>query len=645
MSTQLVRVDRRALDRGKNRRAALRESESAKYRWWRGDEDTTHDRVWVVAKRLWDQNRRYRTRLLYNSLMYGDVDPFLYFDAQNTLDEGRSYVRYNLVKNIVHTAMSLVGKNRPRPLFMPDGGTHDDLRKGEALTRWCGGVYDDARIHEKGEVVFRDAALHGDGHWAHRIDKKKKALTCDRVFPANLLIDEVEGAEENPPQIHERRILPRETVWELYGGNDDEIDRAIETAERVQTRSRLSVSDSIVVLESYHLPSCYGAKNGLRSVCLQGATLEVEEWNEDWFPYVTFRWAHSALGFRGEGIADEVGNIQRSVNRILCDIDESIRLFAVPLIFEPAEAQISEDDLLVNEIARRVRYYGAQVPQFATPQAMSPDVYAHAWKLVSAAYDMTGVNQSTAQGDKQPGLESGEAIREAQDVTGGRLQPVGQRWESAHMQNARVITGQSKRLFAAGSDIEILAKGKRGGLDRIKWSDINLGEDAYRLDLFEISSLPNTPQAKMQALNEQFDRELITREEYRELSNMPDTEEERRRATSSLDHALSVVAAIKKTGKYDIDTMAPPPEIDGGSCYKIVQQEIVAAQLEQVPAERIALLRTYLDAIADQMNRQAALPPPGTPPAPPAPPPGQGPPGPGGPPPGPPQQQQPPQAA
>lgn len=627
MSFEYTRVDTRARDRENAKNKNGRKSETKALRWWDGDKSEVHARVQPIAKRIFTASTSRRTRLLYNALMYGDVDPYEYYDAQSTGDLGRAHVRYNLVKNLVHSAGSLIGKNRPRPLFMPDGGTHDDLRKGEALTRYVGGVYDDARVHEKGEVVFRDAALHGTGFWGFPIDWRKKRVTCEWIFPGEMLIDELDGVKEEPSQMHRRRIMPREELLELYPKKE----REIEAAPGVRQTSRLIVTDRVEVLESWHLPSAYGAKNGLHAITIDGATLDVEEWDEDWFPIVPFRWAHGPLGYWGQGLADEAGSIQRSVNRILADIDESQRLFAVPLIFEPAEAQISEDDLLVNEIARRVKYYGSQVPQFATPPAMAADVYSHLQWLVSSAYDMTGINQSTAQGDKQPGLESGEAIREAQDVTGGRLQQTGQRWESAHLQCARVIVGQSKRLYKQSDDLEVLVRGKRGGLDRVLWKDVDLDADRFRLKVFEVSQLPTTPAARLERLDAWHDRGIIKDDKYLELANIPDTEEERALETAGIDLVRSTVDAIKSRGKFD-DSMLLPPEINAQMAIETIRDEIVRAVLEQVPPERVELLRSLMASVTNQMARQAALPPPG---APPGPPPGQGapPPGPGGPPP------------
>jgi hypothetical protein len=582
-------------------------------RWWIGAEETLHERVWHVAGKIHKNLESRRLRNFRHARTYADIDVDALLRGRPEDDGGRIAIGYNVTKSNIQTAASIIAKNRPQTMFLTDGGDYKTFSKAAKLTRYVAGVMSTAKIHPKTERVFTDGGSYGTGALHLWADEEKKRVSAEWVFLNEILVDEIEGLRETPSQIHRRKYVPRDSLLEQYPDHEEAI---LKTANDLKANDAgRTVGDVVPVIESWHMRSGPNASDGLHTICVEGATLFSEPYEKDYYPIIFWRWDHAPIGFWGIGISDELESIQRMINRTLSTIDEAQELVGVPVIWEPVTAQVSEDDLYTNELARRIRYFGDQRPQFDTPPSVAPELYQHLQWLIQSSYQVTGVPQATASGEKEPGLDSGIAQRERQDIVGGRFQVVGQRWEEFFVEIAEVIVDLSRDLAKATKDLSITAE-RDGKLTRINWKDVDLDKDRFRIQPFEVSALPQTPAGRLQTLSEWFQSGLISREVFMQLSRIPDIEQDRARQTATVDLVLATVTKIKDDDAYTNDDK-PIPEMNLELASQLVTQETVVAKLQGIPDETIELLRAYNEDIKAEKARQDAAAAANAPPSPP----------------------------
>lgn len=584
------------------------------YRWWLAeDEEDLYKKVWPVAEQIYtNMGARRRQNYLY-ALMYNDVDTNLYSSNQGVTvahnssadSASQNKITLNVIQNCVDTASSLIATNRPRPQFLADSGVYQDDVKAEQLTTYVQGVIDDMKLYELAERCFTDGCIYGTGAIKFYVDEEAKKVKAEWVWIGELLVDDLEGYKELPSQIHQRKYISRDVLCEMFPEHADKImDANSGTKGDVQSRT---VSDELIVLESWHLKSGPKAKDGLHCITIPNCTLLVEPYNKEYYPIVFWRWYHNSVGFWGRGIPQEIGKIQRVINKLARVIDQSQELLGVPVITSPKSAMISDDQIMNNEIGHWIEFAGEVGPQFLTPPAVQAELYQHLWALEERAYQYVGISQGMAQGTVDGRLRSAPAIREATDLATGRFQRIGQRWEAWFTDIAQIIVDLSKDLYKSNKDLSVVCIDDNG-IIRIKWKDVDMDKDRFKIKCFEISALPKTPQGKMDAIGEWGSNGWIPKPVMMSLLGIPDLNEFAALETSTYDLVRSTIAKIKQTAKYGQE-LKPIPQQDLQLTINLATQEKVLAKKQGLSDEVLSLIDNYL-ADANYLLQQQMPPPP-----------------------------------
>lgn len=609
-------------------------------RWWLATEDDLHTRVWEVVNGI-AQNLNGRRRFQFHALkMYEGKDLAEFYNAHAAydgyLDSSMAMeTSTNVVQNSVDTASSMIAKNHPKPLFVSDGGDYKFFVKAKKLTKYVQGVIDDTDLYNVTERVFTGAAVFGIGGLKVIADEARSRIRVEQVSALDVFVDDGEALEGQPSQLHQRCWYSRDRLLAEYPEKSEEILAAMNSMDRIH-KSLRTKGDSIAVVESWHLRSGPKAKDGLHTITIENATLLSEEYKRDSYPIVFFRWYNSILGWWGRGIPAEIGGNQRRINHLHNVIDRAQDLVGVPVICLSKQGNIPQDHLESNEIARILEYVGGPEnrPEFMIPPAVQPEIYQHRQTLIQESYNTIGINQQMAQGQK-PDLgpdASGEAIRETTDIVGGRLQVIGQRWESFFVQVARVVVDMSRELYKGDQDLSVTVR-EKDSLEKIKWKDVNLDDDRYQIQVFPVSAFPTTPSAKLQTMQELAKNGLMDPQWMMELMDIPDLKRFTSLQTSTSDLVQAVVGHIKEEGEYPL-SMKPIPQMNLQQAMTLVTLERVYAQVQGLPQEVLSLIDQYGQEIHFLMGQQQAVAAPPPPPGPPGGPPGpEGPPGPPGPPP------------
>ena len=551
--------------------------------WWDSDVNNPEDLIDGLLDNL---KKRIETRAdhdvlhlsLFENYFNNALNPMAY-RASSVYDDER--VTFNVIASCCNTVTAKIAKTRPRPIFLTSGGDFSLKRKAKLLTKFVDGMFYQTDLYNVMQRVFLDSCVFGTGVLKVYIEDDE--VKTERVFPSELIVDEYEARYGEPRQMFQRKIMPREVVMGLYPNHIDEISRAnpCDPEDR-----HYNTGDMIEVIEAWHIPSSKGSGDGRHVICIDGATLFDEKYEKSYFPFVTLRWSRRMLGYYGQGLAEQLRGIQAEINQLLLNIQEQMNL-ATPKVFLERGSQVAKEQ--INNQTWGIIEYEGQPPRFFVPQTVSGEVFSHLDRLYNRAYEISGISQLSATSLKPAGLESGVALREYSDIETERFVIVGQAYESAFLEIARQMIDLAKDASEQGKTYEVISYGDKE-IEKIKWSDINLREDQYRMKVYPASLLPTTPAARLQTVIEMSQAGLIDKAETRSLLDFPDIEQYNKLATAPLDEAEMLVEEILEKGKY----YPPEPFSNLQLHLQFFQRAYIEAKINGAPEDRLDLMRRYM---------------------------------------------------
>lgn len=581
-------------------------AKTLKDRWW--TESTPEDigkAAWSVADSIFnnqsDRQLQYAAfSSMYSSYEYTGTTPTMrglrgQLNGRKTLS---NRVTWNVIKACVDTAAAKIASNRPRPMFLTVDGDWSLKKKAESLTQYMDGVFDDISLYPKMQQAFVDAAVFGTGCVKFYIHNDK--ICSDNVWIEDLLVDDTEAQYGNPRQLHQVRLMHREVLMEMFPDKASIIASAATGVQDALSTSK----DMLLVAESWHLPSGdpqAKKTDGVHVISIREATLFVEEYRKDFFPFVFVRWSPRLRDFYGQGIAEELFGTQIEINRILKNIQVAMRRVAQPRTFLENGSMVIKQHL-TDQPGSIVSYSGTK-PIFETPTAMNPETYQHLDRLYNKAFEIVGVSQLAASAKKPAGLDAGVAIREMNDIQSERFLLVGQRLEKAYIEAAAIIADLSKTLYTNNPKLSVKVKNNKV-LSNIKWKDVFIPEDKYILNIYPTSLLPTTPAAKKQTVIELMQAGLIDKDIALDLLDFPDLKRASSLQNAAVNDAMEILEKIVEEGVYQ----TPEQYMNLKLCVALGQSMYLKARQSGVSEERLELLRRFIDD-SNELDNMKQVPP------------------------------------
>lgn len=589
-----------------------------KMRWWEQGGDTlahkdqlAHDLIRVYQHL--EEVDKYRLSLnLHHLRLYGNqavrgVNPSSY--DKMTISGDR--VTLNVIANVCDLATARIGKGRPAAKVLPQGGNHTLSRKARLLQRFLSAQFRISKIYDTTRKVFKDACVFGTG--CLKISSEGKEIFAERIFPGELFVDPLEGLYGEPRMIIQRKWVSRQVLEELYapqGGQKDKKERARIRAVLEESKNDVgerdldarleedSVSDLVLVLEAWHLPSGKDAKDGKHAIVVQGGHLVVEEYKHDALPFLFIRWKDRLRGFWGVGLAEELTGIQIEINRLLQKIQVAHQRLGNALVFIDARSNLDKN-AMTNEIGSFVSYMGKE-PKVATFQTVHPEIYAHLDRLYARAFDIAGMSQDSVA-PSQSSI-SGVSAETQHEIGSERFVIQGQEYERLHLDISKELIRHGKLIGTKHKDFSLPAVDDRNTISSVEWKDVDMEEDEYVLSCLPVSSLPLLPGARQKRVLELLQFGVIDPQEAAEMMDMPDLERH-------LDLAMAARRDIERSIENMLDEgiyEPPEPYTDLRLALKMCQAAYNKAKNDGVEEERLDLLRTYLTEAHRLMQRAQA---------------------------------------
>lgn len=591
---------------------SFQEKDNAKLneKWWKVKKENMYGHIKMVTDEIINDLAIRRRMNYFFSTLYNDIGASytsspsinLYYNRAaidgNAITSSR--MTMNVLQNVIDTAVSLIAKNKPKPEFVTDGAKSYNVKvRGKKLTKYVGGVFEKNKIYQICQRVFQDSCIYGTG--AIKIFASEGEIKAEWVFIEEILVNELDGMNQDPTQLHQRKYIPRDVLIEQFPDYEEKINSAAQISGSAST---FSDSDLIPVTESWHLPSGKKAKDGKHVISIDNCTLFLEDYKKDYFPILFYRWANQTLGFWGRGISHEIWKSQIEVDTLLRLVQQSMRLVGGPIIAVESGSNISEEHITSNRVAKIVEY-AAVPPAYLTPPTIQPEILQHLQFLIAKMYEVAGVSEANATGNKPKGVESSVAIESVSDIASGRFQCNSQAYEDLHLDIARVIVDLSTDLLQDNKSLSIFTKDKKGG-KRLDFKEAVVDLEDCEIQVFPVSGLPNTPAGRMDKLMEYVDRGAMTTTQMMDIVDYPDLEDTTSLETASLNLTQQILSNIKEYGEY----IAPGPYLELETAYRMSALEVDRATLENVEEANIKLLQRWCneckDALDDLKAEQAA---------------------------------------
>lgn len=579
-------------------------------RWWLAPKSERAQAVTAVVKTIAEFDSKRQTQYQISARLYGNanlmgINGISYSKVQSVQAGKTDRLTYNVCQSVVDTITAKMAKNKPKPMFLTSGGDYKIQRKAKKLDKFVEGVFYENSAHHLGPDIFRDGCVSGDG-FVH-VFAKDGRVKYERTIPGELYVDWVDGFYGQPRQLHRVKNVDRQCLIDMFPSKKTLISTANSASSDLTGVAR-NIADQVTVVESWHLKSGPEATDGLHSINLAEGNLFEEEWEKDYFPFAKFTWCKRLFGFWGQGLVEQVQNIQLEINKILWVIQRSFHLAgSFKILVEHGSKIVSEH--FNNDIGTVVGFTGTP-PQYITPNIVANEMYQHLQTLKQSAYEQAGISQMSASAQKPAGLNSGKALREFNDIESDRFMTIGQAYEHFFMQLGRLTVDCAKDIFENDKKLTVKVPGSKF-IETIDWKDVDLEEDEYVMKVFPVSSLPNEPAGRLQTIQEYIQAGFINPRTGRKLLDFPDLEQVEELANSAEDYINEILEKIIDKGEFT----PPEPYDDLGLARELTLQYYAQGKTNGLEEEKLDMLRQFMDQldVLEQKTAQALAPPPGPP--------------------------------
>lgn len=582
------------------------------YNWWLANSKSELcNQVIDTVGFLKDQQQNRVRQASVNARLYGNI-PLSNFIGSNFNKMGNTNSlpvdrpTFNVIQSCVDTLVSRLTQSKPRPVFLTDNGHYKQRNLAQQLNRFIGGEFHQTKAYELGESIIRDAAILGTG-CLHIFETYDKKVGLERVLLTELLVDANDAFYGAPRSIYRMKLVDRSVAMSLLPDNKAKIERAEQAYPDTSGDSQKTASDQIMIVEGWHLPSNKDAKDGRHVIACTAGTLLDEEYDKPSFPFVFLNYSPRVVGFWAQGLSEQLTGTQIEINKLLVTISKSISLVGVPRVFVEDGSKVVKAHLN-DSIGAIVTYRGTK-PEYEVAPCVPAELYAQLQRLIDYAYQQSGISALAATSQKPAGLDSGEAIRNYDDLQSDRFATISKRYETLYNDLAYKMIDLAKDIAERDGEYQTVYPNK-DGTQEIDLPEAKLLDNPFVIQCYDTSSLPKDPAGRLQKITEMMQAGIIDLREGRRLLNYPDLEQVDKLEIAGEERILKILDAIVENGSFE----PPDPFMDLQLANKLVVQYYnmyMACKLEESKAEKLRDWKAQLDSMtaatqSAMMQQQAA---------------------------------------
>ena len=616
------------------------------FAWWeRGiDAEEAGQRVSAVVRHIRQRTIWRRELDLLHAELYGGGPA-----AAGIVLNNRAAYQYqptqmprNVCRQAVDTLQAKTAKHRPLPQALTSRGNWAQMKRAKKLTQYLEGVFTKTKFFRTfARNMVRDAGAFGRG--VVKAFRRGKHIRLERVHPWELLVDDWDARYGEPRSLYHVRTLDVGVACALFGDDEngevsEELWNALVTsagsapADEWDWQGAVDASvNRVRIVEAWHLCDDQEAHdddeehqcNGRHTITILGGRHLVDEpfmW--DRFPFGILNYSDPLAGFWGVGVVEQLEGWQLAINEQFGKVQEGHHMLGGGMIFVAHGSDVV-DTSFHNGVVPIIKFKGTP-PQFETPAPIHPAVYQRERDMPQDALGEVGLTLTSAQGQKQPGINSGIALQTMDDIEDERHIIFGRMYEDVCLELAEIFILIESEIAEEYGESETLVP-MNGGLLPLKWSAVKL--DDFQLRVFPTSMLPQQLGARIEYLNNLLDRGAIDLQTYKQQLGGPDAMAELDLETAdrlNIDEKLEAIIDADDGEELDgaAQRAVPSEYQDYSWMQKRAQQRYNQGQIDGVPEANLEELRQVMvacQAIIDRKGpssgaQQAPQMPPGMPP-------------------------------
>lgn len=592
--------------------------------WWKLQEKH-HEEVFALMDYLEQHqplrrllNRYYRA-LFRNRMLLTDAS----LRTAKAMGLPADRLTLNIPKSIINTKKNRIAKNNNRTRFMTSGADYHLREQGFLMEKYCAGLDFEQDTHGAMKRMFTDSEVCGTGLVKVYDDEDDVVTEWTDIDEIVVDDDDVKGGKTF--MLHQDTWISREMALEEYADilGEENIINAV--GDNRREASTGVVSDRIRLIESWKLPFRKGGDDGLHVISIVNSS-HAEKWDLDCFPFAELR-SEATEGWYGEGTCERVNPKTTELNKLLRNSHLAINLCSIPSYLVHEDDEITDAEFN-NEIGHIKRFTGQTPPTKEVSNSVPPEVWRQIDWLYSMAFREEGVSEQSAAARKEPGITAAVAMREQSDLETDRCALLSQDFEKARVDINKLQLLAAKRLVERGKSYKVRVPMDGDGYLELDFKELDFDRNKVIMQPYPSSSLPQTPTARAQWIEERVDKGTITIEVGRKLMQMPDIEAEMTSITAperdvekTLDHIMR--AKPDKDGK--LVYLPPEPFQNLELAWKVATSKYLQLRLiPGVPRARLELIQRFATqakrmwdkAQLEEKAKLAAMqgPPPGAPP-------------------------------
>lgn len=505
----------------------------------------------------------------------------------------------NVVKSCTDTLVSRLTQSKPRPLFLTDAGDTKMRNLAKQMNRFIPGEFYQMDLYRKSQLILRDGCIAGTGCLKFYEDSSKR-VACERILNTELYVDANDAYYGAPRQLFQLKLMDRAMLEETFSDKGTIINKAQQGYPDASENGKKTVADQIIVAEAWHLPSGKESGDGRHVIACDAGIIVDEDWTKERFPFAFLHYSQPQIGFWGNGLSEQLMGTQIEINQILMTISQAIRLVGVPRVFVEDGSKIVKAHLN-NQVGAIVTYRGTK-PIYEVAPVMAPEIYAQLERLIQQAYQESGISSLSAAAQKPAGLNSGEAIRNYDDLQSDRFAAIAKRYEDFFIDAAYLCCDIAKDIAERDGEYQTIYPNKDGTRE-IDLPSVELLKDPFVIQCFDTSSLPREPAGRLEKVTEMMQAGLIDPQEGRRLLDYPDIEQVDRLDNASEERILKALDEIVETGHYT----APDPFMNLQLAESLAVKYFNLYAAAKLSEDKKAKLKNFFDAV--QGLKAAAQPP------------------------------------
>lgn len=576
------------------------------YQWWsaKSDKQMCSELLSTATYLKESQNYRYRQAAVYARL-YGNQNLFNFVGSNlNKMDSVQGLPQdrptFNIIQSGIDTLVSRISQNRPSPVFLTDGGNYKERSTAKKLNNFTQGEFYQAKAYEKATLVLRDSLVMGTGCLKVYATADNK-VGIDRVLFTELFADPNECIYGEPRQLYQLKLVDRQVLMDAFPKAKGLLQIAEKATVDNSSESAKTISDMVLVVEGWKLKSGTNAKDGMHVLACSSGILFEEEFEKDKFPFVFLHYSPRMLGFWAQGIAEQSMGTQLEINGLMFQISRAIRLVGVPRVFVEMGSKVNKA-AFNNEIGTIVEYQGTK-PIYEVAQCVPQELYAQLQRTVDYGFQQMGVSMLQATSQKPAGLNSGEAIRSYDDISNDRFQTLSKRYDTLFIDLAYLIIDTASDIARDQGEYQTIYPGKNG-VQSIDLPKIDVEENPFVIQCFNMSSLPRDPAGRLAKVTEMIQSGMIDLKEGRRLLDFPDLEQAERLANAAEERVYCYLDKIVEEGDYQ----EPDPFMDLEFAIKTAVAYYNLYQPMKLEDEKCDMIRNFYTQSKALMTQAAALP-------------------------------------